>query len=151
MESVFVFWFICAVVTGVVASSKGRSGFGWFLLGCLISFFALILVALLPSKKAPPQTAAPTYVGGEIATPDTHVRCPECKGIVHKEARKCMHCGATLIPASEQPARGVNGLTDNGYLAPSVPADKAPSAFDSEMPAYALGERMGQWLRGRRR
>ncbi len=151
MESLFVFWFICAVVTGIVASSRGRSGFGWFLLGCLISFLALILVALLPSKKTPPQTAATTYVGGEIATPETHVRCPECKGLVHKEARKCMHCGVTLIPASEQPARDPNALVDSGYVAPPVPDEETRRAFDSKMPAYSVGERMGQWMRGRRR
>ncbi len=100
----FLFWFICAVVTGVIASSRGRNGFGWFLLGIPLGIFALILVALLPSQKDPPRAASPTYVGGEIASPETHIRCPECKGLVHKEARKCMHCGATRVPASEQPA-----------------------------------------------
>lgn len=140
------FWLIGAVVTGIVAASRGRSGFGWFLLGCLISFFALILVALLPSKRAAPPVQ---FVGGEVATPKTHVRCPECKGLVHKEARKCMHCGATLIPASEQPAHP-GALAGSSSDAPSED-DRAPGAFDSELPAGILADRMGQWMHERQR
>ena len=42
-------WFVFAVLTAVIASSKGRTGFGWFLLGALFGIFALILVAILPN------------------------------------------------------------------------------------------------------
>ena len=88
------FWVLSAIVTAIVASSKGRSTFGWFVLGCLISIFALILVALLPSLKAPPQSAG-------APSPHTHVRCPDCKEFVLNEARVCKHCGAKLVPQSE--------------------------------------------------
>lgn len=98
MFEVVVFWFIIAVVTGIVASSRGRSGFGWFLLGGLFSVIALVLVALLPSRKA-----APIVVGGEVATPETHVRCPDCRELVRNDARVCKHCGTKLVPLSEQP------------------------------------------------
>lgn len=33
-----------------------------------------------------------------IATPATHVRCPDCRELVRKDARKCKHCGTALIP-----------------------------------------------------
>lgn len=33
-----------------------------------------------------------------IATPKTHVRCPDCRELVRKDARKCKHCGTGLIP-----------------------------------------------------
>jgi TM2 domain-containing membrane protein YozV len=33
-----------------------------------------------------------------IATPETHVRCPDCRELVRKDARKCKHCGTALIP-----------------------------------------------------
>jgi hypothetical protein len=88
MMEFLAFWFLCAIVSAIIASSKGRSTFGWFLLGCLISFFAIILVAVLPSKKV--DTAGPS--------PDTHVRCPDCRELVYKDARKCKHCSTTLIP-----------------------------------------------------
>ena len=47
-------WLVCGVVTGIIASSKGRSAFGWFFLGCLIGVFALVLVIALPSVKPIP-------------------------------------------------------------------------------------------------
>lgn len=93
MENVFSFLVLCAIVAAVIASSKGRSFFGWFLIGMLINVFAIILVAALPTKKP-----APVIVDGEVATPETHVRCPWCKGLVRKEASICMHCRKSLTP-----------------------------------------------------
>lgn len=84
----FLFWFGIAVITGIAASSRGRSGFGWFLLGCLLSVLALLAVLVMPSKKKDPNT--PTI--------ETHVRCPDCKELVLKEARVCKHCGCKLVP-----------------------------------------------------
>jgi len=37
-------------------------------------------------------------IGGSVASPDTHVKCPDCRELVLKEARKCKHCGIGLIP-----------------------------------------------------
>jgi hypothetical protein len=88
MEFLLFFWLGCIVLTTIVASSKGRSGLGWFLLSCLFGLFALILVALLPSLKKDP--LAPT--------PETHVRCPECREFVYMDATKCKHCGTALVP-----------------------------------------------------
>ena len=34
-----------------------------------------------------------------VATPDTHVRCPDCKELVVKDAKVCKHCQARLLPA----------------------------------------------------
>jgi hypothetical protein len=84
------FWFGIAVVTGIVGSSKGRSGFGWFVLGGLFSILALIVVLVQPSLKA---------VAG-APTPETHVRCPDCRELVYKDARKCKHCGTGLIAST---------------------------------------------------
>ena len=92
MEIVIV-WFIIAFICAAVAGNKGRSVGGWFVLGMLFSFFALIAVALLGSLK--PQQV---IINGEIATPDTHVRCPDCRELVRADARKCKHCGVNLIP-----------------------------------------------------
>jgi len=30
--------------------------------------------------------------------PDTHVKCPDCRELVLKEASVCKHCGCKLIP-----------------------------------------------------
>ena len=31
-------------------------------------------------------------------TPDTHVKCPDCRELVLMDAKKCKHCGAMLTP-----------------------------------------------------
>ena len=31
-------------------------------------------------------------------TPETHVKCPDCRELILKESCKCKHCGCTLIP-----------------------------------------------------
>lgn len=82
----------------MIASSRGRSGFGWFLLGCVIGVFAVILVAVLPSQKE-----QAIVVGGEVATAATHIRCPWCKGLVRKDAALCMHCRKELVPDTTPP------------------------------------------------
>lgn len=84
------FWFGIAVVTGLVGSSRGRSGFGWFILGCLFSILALIVVLAKQSLKA---------VAG-AATPETHVRCPDYRELAYKDARECKQCGTGLIAST---------------------------------------------------
>ncbi len=89
-----LFWLGFAIAAGVVGSAKGRSGFGWFLLGLLFSLFALIVVACLPSKR-------PLMVqqgNDPVPTPETHVKCPDCKELVLRDARVCKHCRCRLIP-----------------------------------------------------
>lgn len=31
-------------------------------------------------------------------SPDTHVKCPDCRELVLKDARICKHCGCKLVP-----------------------------------------------------
>lgn len=35
-----------------------------------------------------------------LGTPshETHVKCPDCRELVLKDARKCKHCGCSLVP-----------------------------------------------------
>lgn len=81
-------WIGLAIACAIVASTKDRSVVGWFILGLLFSLIALIIVLVLPPRK--PSAAAPH--------PDTHVRCPDCREFVLREARVCKHCGCKLIP-----------------------------------------------------
>jgi len=55
---VFFVWLMFAAIVGAAASSRGRSGFGWFLLSFVISpLLGLILVMVMPNK-APEKLAA---------------------------------------------------------------------------------------------
>lgn len=81
-------WIGCALLCWGVANSKGRFAGGWLLLGLCLGIFALIAVAALPSKAK----------DKDAPTPDTHVRCPDCRELVRRDARKCRFCSCSLIP-----------------------------------------------------
>jgi len=82
-------WLLFSILVAVLAARRGRSGLGWFVISALLSpLFAGLLVLILPSKSVP--VGAPTTA--------THVRCPDCRELVLKDARKCKHCGTQLVP-----------------------------------------------------
>lgn len=83
-------WLFLAAMVAALAGSRGRSAFGHFLLSLLLSpFVGLIIVLVLPARGQYTEQAV---------TADTHTRCPECREVVRKDARKCKHCGASLQP-----------------------------------------------------
>jgi hypothetical protein len=90
-----IIWLGIAVVTGLAASSRGRSGFGWFLLGLLFSFLALLAVLVMaprqpkstyydPAQKHVPAPMAPRFT------------CSECGQAVGRSAKFCQSCGEPL-------------------------------------------------------
>ena len=92
-------WFAFSVLTAIAAAVRGRSAMGWWLLGLVFGFFALILVLIIPSRKR--GAALPP-------TPKTHLHCPDCRELVLWDARVCKHCGCRLRPPpheSESPRR----------------------------------------------
>lgn len=38
------------------------------------------------------------FTSDGLVSPVTHVRCPDCREFVLKDARKCKHCGTGLVP-----------------------------------------------------
>jgi len=86
---VFIFWLGFSIAVGILASRRGRSGIGWFLFSIFLSpLLGVIFVLVLRKLK----------VDFNTATPDTHVRCPDCRELIRIDARKCKHCGCSLIP-----------------------------------------------------
>ena len=70
-------------MAAVAASSRGRFGFGWFLLAVIISpLIALLLVLVLPNKREARQRSA-EYA----AVIRGSKKCPMCAELVRKEAR----------------------------------------------------------------
>ena len=55
-----------------------------------VSIPAHLIYVAVKTKK--PNPNAPT--------PETHVRCPDCRELVLKEARVCKHCDCKLVPQS---------------------------------------------------
>jgi hypothetical protein len=97
MELLF-FWFAIGVLCAVIAPTRGRSAFAWFLLGFLLSPLALIALLALPNLKEPP--ALPTHASPTPKTrPVNDLRaCPYCAEDIKKAAKVCKHCGRDIEP-----------------------------------------------------
>lgn len=87
----FIFWTALSIGVGVWATKKGRSGFGWFLFAMILSpVIGAVFVALASDESPEAQEKATSHL--------THVRCPECRELIRRDARKCKHCGTMLVP-----------------------------------------------------
>lgn len=77
MEFVFG-WLVFSIVAGVIASSKGRSGVGYFLLSLVLSpLIGILLAVALPSQQA----------RGDKPHPNTHIKCPDCREFVLRDRK----------------------------------------------------------------
>lgn len=76
--AVLIVWLAVAVTAGIVATNKGRSGLGWFLL-C----FFLTPLAILPLLALKPRYENMSGVR----------LCPRCSEYVQASALSCRHCG----------------------------------------------------------
>lgn len=85
---ILIIWLLFGIVCAVIASNKGRSGLGWFLIGVLLGPFGLIL-ALVVSKNVEAVENA-SLSSGEMK------KCPHCAELVKREAIKCRFCGETI-------------------------------------------------------
>lgn len=92
MEYVF-FWLTFSVVAGVVAASRGRSGFGYFLLSLLLTpLVGLVLAVALPSKV--PGAAGPADDAA------ARVACPQCAELILPSAKICRFCQSPVALAA---------------------------------------------------
>ena len=66
-------------VSGILAYNKARNALGWFIAGCLVGPFALV-VALLPMGLKPGVTR----------------KCPACSETVRSDAQVCRFCHTDL-------------------------------------------------------
>jgi hypothetical protein len=89
------------VIPGAGQIYKGAifSGLLW-LVFVAAGYFAMILpgvfLHIVCIYKA--FSGNPYSVDPNAPTPETHVKCPDCRELVFKDATKCKHCGCKLIP-----------------------------------------------------
>lgn len=89
------------VLPGAGHVYRGSIGKGllWLVVvaGCYAIFLPLGLIPhlLCVFMAASGRNTAPDP---DAPTPETHVKCPDCRELVLRDARKCKHCGCGLVP-----------------------------------------------------
>jgi hypothetical protein len=86
---IIIFWLVLAILVGVFASSKGRSGVGFFFIAVLLSPLIGFIIALVV-QPIRANTEAKAVDSGEFK------KCPNCAELVKAEARLCKHCHSEL-------------------------------------------------------
>jgi hypothetical protein len=70
-----------------------------FIHGAALLFLPIALFITIPAHLiAGASSNKKPAIDPERPTPDTHVRCPDCKELVRKDATVCKHCRCALIP-----------------------------------------------------
>lgn len=83
MEFIVLLWLVCGIASGIIGSSKGYSGCGFFLLGLVTGIIGLAIALIVPRRESPATDAATR-------------QCPVCAETVKAAAVKCRFCGADL-------------------------------------------------------
>ena len=98
-----LFWLVCGIGAAIVASSKGRSGCGWLILGLLLGPLGLLISAGMSNVQ---QQAMMARMAADREGDAAQRRpCPVCAELVLRDALRCRFCGAALeFPAVETPA-----------------------------------------------
>jgi RNA polymerase subunit RPABC4/transcription elongation factor Spt4 len=87
MELVAI-WLLCGIISAVIASNKGRSVFGWFILGLLFGPLGFILALVVGKNEAEIEKSA--------IQSGTMKKCPYCAELVKREAKICRYCSKDL-------------------------------------------------------
>ena len=85
-----VYWLVLSLIAGVIASKKGRSGVGFFLL----SVFLSPLIGIICAFIATPNQRRVDY--RKVRT-GTGKKCPHCAEIIKPDAKVCHFCKRELL------------------------------------------------------
>lgn len=72
--------------------------FCWTLVPAIVGFIEGLNFLMMSDRTFNERHSGPAWTTEDGPTPDTHIRCPDCKELIFKDARVCKHCGCKLIP-----------------------------------------------------
>src|SRR5438067_23776 len=88
----FILVLLLGLIPAMIASSKGRSFFGWYVYGVLLFLIALVHALLLrPDVK---------HVEARAIAEDGRRKCPHCAELIKREALVCRYCGRDVEAAA---------------------------------------------------
>ena len=97
---IFVIWLALSILAGVIASQKGRSGMGFFLLSLVLSPLVGLIAALVAGQNTR------RIEERQIAFHEQK-RCPYCAEIIRQEAVVCRYCGNDVSEGSATTASDI--------------------------------------------
>jgi RNA polymerase subunit RPABC4/transcription elongation factor Spt4/uncharacterized membrane protein YqaE (UPF0057 family) len=95
----------------VAASRRHNSGAAIFALNLLLGWTVLGWIAAIV-------WAYTGNVAAQGPSPQTHVKCPDCRELILADARKCKHCGTALVPQVAAIPSGMRACPDCHRPAP---------------------------------
>lgn len=106
-----IFWIVCGIFSAILASSKGRGGCGWFVIGTLFGPLGFLLVAFMPALPKDEEEA--TIETQAIEQPSDERKCPFCAEMIKKEAIVCKHCGRDVEPEKPEEEKPAEIIVEN--------------------------------------
>ncbi len=90
-------WFACGIASALVASSKGRSGAGFFILGVLLGPLGLLGagVAGKATTEMSPREVKAGLQSGALR------KCPHCDQAISSSASVCRYCQRDVPPPAQ--------------------------------------------------